>query len=558
MMKMNLWCCRLQGRLFCCLISIFLCVSVARAYSGPTLTTVNDVVYRADGSTATGTLVISWDAFTTADGKAVPAGQMSATLSSTGALNVALAPNEGATPSGSYYEVVYKLDDGTTSTEYWTVPATSPTTIAAIRAVVEPKQVAVAVQGNPNALVKNPTDTQTISGPYDLVLGGALKPAAPGQSLGATGAEWNATLGSVTAQGISATGTVSANLLSANSIGMNGAKIAPNPLAAGSGHLVLYPDFPGNNSAFSLVPHTPITPGAQGGSALFELFATDWMADQSNFEDLQIKAQDSGNGSGMVYSIATDAGGTGQHRPIVFQQSGANVALLSSTGFGGAGRMMINQANLTDFATTPLEVNGDFSLKTRGNKIILGLGSSGTEWITNDAATGDIVFFANAGEKFRIMQGGGIKAKQFMAITDTGDSTPARPIKQQFGNINFRNASDTAAVAQISDTGLGTFLGGMNIGGGTTITKHLSAAATLDFSSWTGGSCQDRTISVSGAADGDTVTVGVPSVLASVAGLQFSGFVSAANTVTVRGCKITSGASADPAPAPVRADVWQH
>ncbi len=59
-----------------------------------------------------------------------------------GAVNIALAPNEGATPAGTYYRVVLSLNDGSSSTEYWTVPSASPTTIAAIRASVVPSSVA--------------------------------------------------------------------------------------------------------------------------------------------------------------------------------------------------------------------------------------------------------------------------------------------------------------------------------------------------------------------------------------------------------------------------------
>jgi hypothetical protein len=41
-------------------------------------------------------------------------------------------PNAGAIPTGTFYVVVFQLDDGTVRTEYWSVPTTSPTTIAAI------------------------------------------------------------------------------------------------------------------------------------------------------------------------------------------------------------------------------------------------------------------------------------------------------------------------------------------------------------------------------------------------------------------------------------------
>jgi hypothetical protein len=39
----------------------------------------------------------------------------------------------GATPTGTFYVVVFQLDDGTVRTEYWAVATTSPTTIAAVR-----------------------------------------------------------------------------------------------------------------------------------------------------------------------------------------------------------------------------------------------------------------------------------------------------------------------------------------------------------------------------------------------------------------------------------------
>ncbi|NYF78568.1 GDSL-type esterase/lipase family protein [Granulicella arctica] len=107
-------------------------------------TQVADTVYRADGSTATGTVVISWPEFTTATGQSVPAGSTSATIATGGVLSVQLAPNAGSNPMGSYYTVVYHLDDGSTSKEYWVVPAsTSPVQVSAIRSTVLPASVAM-------------------------------------------------------------------------------------------------------------------------------------------------------------------------------------------------------------------------------------------------------------------------------------------------------------------------------------------------------------------------------------------------------------------------------
>src|SRR5438876_856105 len=78
--------------------------------SGPATTVIQDVVYRGNGTPAQGTLLISWPAFVTADHKAVAAGSMSLDIGAGGSLNMALIPNQGATPSGTYYKVLLKLD----------------------------------------------------------------------------------------------------------------------------------------------------------------------------------------------------------------------------------------------------------------------------------------------------------------------------------------------------------------------------------------------------------------------------------------------------------------
>jgi hypothetical protein len=100
--------------------------------AGPTLTTISDTVYRADGTVASGTVLISWPAFVTADGNAVTAGSKSVAIGPAGAFSTQLVPNAGATPAGTYYTVVFQLYD-VVRTEYWAVATTTPTTIAAVR-----------------------------------------------------------------------------------------------------------------------------------------------------------------------------------------------------------------------------------------------------------------------------------------------------------------------------------------------------------------------------------------------------------------------------------------
>lgn len=74
--------------------------------------------------------------------------------------------------------------------------------------------------------------------------------------------------------------------------------------------------------------------------------------------------------------------------------------------------------------------------------------------------------------------------------------------------------------------------------GSATITKVLTATATLNFPSISAASQADLTITVTGAAVGDEVMMSLPA--APAAGLVFNAFVSAADTVTIRASNITA------------------
>ena len=182
--------CRPWRRLF---LLLLLTASVTRGQTPP-LTTIADTVYRADGSPAQGTLLISWPEFTTSGGQAVAAGTNSVMLGAGGALSVALVPNVNATPANTVYTVVYQLNDGTVRTEYWIVPTTSPATLAEVRTTLGTPEnaaqlatqqfvtAAVASKANDSAVV-HLTGSETITGSKQFSVAPSLpNPVQPGDA----------------------------------------------------------------------------------------------------------------------------------------------------------------------------------------------------------------------------------------------------------------------------------------------------------------------------------------------------------------------------------------
>lgn len=145
-------------------------------------TTVQDTIYNANGAPASGTVLVSWNAFTTAAGQSVPSGSLSRTIGAGGLLTVALAPNAGSTPMGSYYTAVYHLSDGTMSREYWVVPATvtggAPVTLASIKSQGLPISAAmqsVSTQYLNNAIASGQTEaSRSTTTTYVPTTGGTM------------------------------------------------------------------------------------------------------------------------------------------------------------------------------------------------------------------------------------------------------------------------------------------------------------------------------------------------------------------------------------------------
>lgn len=124
-------------------------------------------------------------------------------------------------------------------------------------------------------------------------------------------------------------------------------------------------------------------------------------------------------------------------------------------------------------------------------------------------------------------------------------------VKDYSSNANHGTAA-SSGVTQIRKIPQAN-VNSLAVGGSTVLKKLLSNSTALDFGSIAAASSADLPITVTGAAVGDSVCLGLPS--SPTAGIVFNAFVSAVNTVTVRAFNIT-GSPIDPASATYRVTVF--
>ncbi len=147
-------------------------LSICPVLAGPPLTTIQDVLYKADGTRFNGTLTIGWTSFQAVDNTSVVA-QSTTVRVLNGNLRVALVPNTTSTPA-TLYTVTYNSDGFVQFQETSSVPSSlTPLHVRDVRAAPAPS-------GGSDT-----TDTGTASIPESSVVGlvadlGARPLAAPG------------------------------------------------------------------------------------------------------------------------------------------------------------------------------------------------------------------------------------------------------------------------------------------------------------------------------------------------------------------------------------------
>ena len=274
--------------------------------------------------------------------------------------------------------------------------------------------------------------------------------------------------------------------------------------------------------------------------------------------------------TGVTGTLAEANGGTGQTTlaaaGIVTTAGGTNNRLTAFTGSttvgntnfyrqvaGGEDYLGINVSDPINYSYFVIggAAGGQYAL-VKGTKLFgifanepsTGTGSSDTSLaIGNFVRGGDISIFTrpisgSVTTKLKILNNGNI---------GIGQTTPTAVLHLKAGT----STASTAPLKFTSGTNLTTAEAGAMEFNGTNLffspstTRHtvnhgLTGSATLDFPSTTTLLSADLTITVTGSADGDVVSLGVPNAAVN-ANTSYSAWVSAANTVTVRFNNYSSG-----------------
>ena len=126
----------------------------------------------------------------------------------------------------------------------------------------------------------------------------------------------------------------------------------------------------------------------------------------------------------------------------------------------------------------------------------------------------------------------------------------------QAGGTSSIALNDTGGVALTPISGQGVTVGN----GSAPVKKILTGTGSVDFTALAAGSCETFTVTVTGAANGDPVFVGIPAAAwATTEYATIQAWVSATDTVTVKRCNLTNASTAltNPAAVTIRATVVQ-
>jgi len=232
----------------------------------------------------------------------------------------------------------------------------------------------------------------------------------------------------------------------------------------------------------------------------------------------------------VFFRVSSSTGSVAFRNDLLdFMASGGNFYVSSSTG-----RIIVSHLGTLEFrAATNGTIDTKLSRVSAGMVTLNDADQTGNPGLAFQARSST----TNLQDRFRIT---------------TAAVSNVHAARQYSAALDVYNFKGACRVLSMSAPASGT-QATLAFGGGTQFKQLLSATATLDFANIVANTVGTAlTMTVTGAAVGDTVELGAPSALE--AGLVGFGFVSATNTVSIRLFNGT-GADINPASATWRATV---
>src|SRR5580658_2963216 len=100
--------------------AVWLLAGAGVAMGQPALTTIQDILYSANGSRYTGTMFITWNSFQAGDTSNIATANLTLPIVN-GVLSVALVPTTTAS-AGAQYNITYNQNGVNQFTQVWAVP----------------------------------------------------------------------------------------------------------------------------------------------------------------------------------------------------------------------------------------------------------------------------------------------------------------------------------------------------------------------------------------------------------------------------------------------------
>jgi hypothetical protein len=313
--------------------------------------------------------------------------------------------------------------------------------------------------------------------------------------------------------------TLTGNEFSITGGGINGSMLAPGAVTGGIGGTV----------ADNSINSDDVGPNAVGASELAD-DAVDFAAmldDAVGFAEMRDDA------IGFAEMRDNAVGNDEMRDDAIGASELANSAVVGGLG----GDLQDNTLTTDDIGPSAIQ-----SSELANGAVVGGIGGD----VLDNSITADDL----AQDTWNLTGNSGINpGNQFLGTSD------AQPLQLRTNNVNRLVISATGAVDVSGSLSIG---GNLTIGGGTAITRHRSGLVTVPgpTTNIAGGSCSDFSATLTGAALGDTVSVGAPNI-SGQGTLMVTGFVSAADTVTLRACNVAALGSVNAA-GTYRLDVWGH